>query len=165
MTRSDTTSAARVRGGMSSAGSGDAGIPASDARPFAWPVRVYWEDTDAGGVVYHAAYLRFFERARTEWLRAAGIEQRQLHAERGLVFVVHRMDLTFRRPARLDDLLAATVAPVQLRGASLHIAQTLLREADPAPLAEAQVRVACLEADTFRPRAIPDDLLREITKR
>ncbi len=78
---------------------------------FSWPVRVYWEDTDAGGVVYHARYLHFLERARSEWLRASGIGQQQLRDEAGIVFVVHRMEIDFKAPARLDDLLTATVQP------------------------------------------------------
>ena len=130
---------------------------------FAWPVRVYWEDTDAGGVVYHARYLHYFERARSEWLRAAGIGQDELRAARGIVFVVHRMELRFNRPARLDDLLGATVAPHELRGASFHVDQALHREPDAAPLVEARVRVACIDAATFRPRPIPPDLIDEMT--
>ncbi|ANB18974.1 4-hydroxybenzoyl-CoA thioesterase family active site [Dokdonella koreensis DS-123] len=132
---------------------------------FAWPVRVYWEDTDAGGVVYHSNYLRFLERARSEWLRAAGIGQQQLQHEAGIVFVVHRMDLRFRRPARLDDLLTATVAPVDVRGARFSVAQRLLREPDRELLVEAEVHIACLDAASFRPRPIPDDILQEIATR
>src|SRR5690349_18850386 len=85
-------------------------IPDSESRSspvFAWPVRVYWEDTDAGGVVYHARYLHFLERARTEWLRASGFGQNDLKAGEGVVFVVHAMDIRFNAPARLDDLLTA----------------------------------------------------------
>jgi len=132
---------------------------------FAWPVRVYWEDTDAGGVVYHSNYLRFLERARSEWLRAAGIGQQQLQHEAGIVFVVHRMDLRFRRPARLDDLLTATVAPVDVRGARFSVVQRLLREPDRELLVEAEVHIACLDAASFRPRPIPDDILQEIATR
>lgn len=132
---------------------------------FAWPVRVYWEDTDAGGVVYHSNYLRFLERARSEWLRAAGIGQQQLQHEAGIVLVVHRMDLRFRRPARLDDLLTATVAPVDVRGARFSVAQRLLREPDRELLVEAEVHIACLDAASFRPRPIPDDILQEIATR
>jgi acyl-CoA thioester hydrolase len=138
-------------------------IPNPDSRLFRWPVRVYWEDTDAGGVVYHARYLHYFERARSEWLRAAGIGQDELRAARGIVFVVHRMELRFNRPARLDDLLEATVAPHELRGASFHVDQALRREPDAAPLVEARVRLACIDAATFRPRPIPSDLIDEMT--
>ncbi|HEY0178438.1 MAG TPA: tol-pal system-associated acyl-CoA thioesterase [Dokdonella sp.] len=130
---------------------------------FAWPVRVYWEDTDAGGVVYHARYLHFLERARSEWLRAAGVGQQRLRDEFGVVFVVHRMQIDFAAPARLDDLLSATVLPLERRGASFVVRQQLLREPEPRPLVDARVRIACLDAASFRPRPIPDHLLREIT--
>jgi acyl-CoA thioester hydrolase len=138
---------------------------AAELRPaFAWPVRVYWEDTDAGGVVYHAAYLRFLERARSEWLRAGGMGQQQLRDEHGIVFVVHRMEISFNRPARLDDLLTATMLPLDLRGASFIARQDLRREPEDRPLVEARVRIACLDAGNWRPRPIPVTLLQEITK-
>jgi acyl-CoA thioester hydrolase len=137
------------------------GIPNPESRipAFAFPVRVYWEDTDAGGVVYHARYLHFLERARTEWLRAAGYGQGELKSGEGVVFVVHAMDIRFNAPARLDDLLTATVAPVERRSASFIVAQTLKREPEARALVEARVRVACLDAATFRPRPIPEHLL------
>lgn len=131
---------------------------------FTWPIRVYWEDTDAGGVVYHANYLRFLERARSEWLRAAGFGQQQLREEAGLVFVVHRMELAFNAPARLDDCLSASVQPEGRRSASFTVRQELRRGDEPKPLVEACVRIACLDAERFRPRPIPDYLLREIAK-
>lgn len=131
---------------------------------FAWPIRVYWEDTDAGGVVYHARYLQFLERARSEWLRAAGIGQQQLRDESGIVFVVHRMELAFNAPARLDDLLTATVLTDQCRSASFTVRQELRREPEPKALVVARVRIACLDAVRFRPRPIPDHLLQEIAK-
>src|ERR1044071_1087355 len=97
--------------------------------PFTWTVRVYYEDTDASGVVYHAAYLRFFERARTEWLRALGHGQEQLRQSSGLAFTVANMEIAFVKPARLDDELEVTVEIEQLRGASLKIRQNLRRRA------------------------------------
>jgi acyl-CoA thioester hydrolase len=130
---------------------------------FSWPVRVYWEDTDAGGVVYHASYLRFLERARTEHLRALGIEQERLRAENNVVFVVRDMQIDFVRPARLDDVLAVTVALAERRNASLVFNQRILRAADQAVLVEARVRAACLEAASFRPRPIPQGLFVEIS--
>jgi acyl-CoA thioester hydrolase len=142
----------------------ESGDPTTGAPVFAWPVRVYWEDTDAGGVVYHARYLHFLERARTEWLRAAGLGQSQLRAGDGVVFVVHAMDIRFNAPARLDDLLTATVVPVERRSASFIVAQTLLREPEARALVEARVRVACLDAAAFRPRPIPEHLLDVIAK-
>ena len=133
---------------------------------FAWPARVYWEDTDAGGVVYHARYLHFFERARSEWLRAAGYGQQQLREEAGIVFVVHRMELSFNAPARLDDLLTATVVPAERRSASFVVHQELRREPEARALVEARVRIACLDAARFRPCPIPNHLLllQEIAK-
>jgi len=138
------------------------GMPAAVGAVFAWPCRVYWEDTDAGGVVYHARYLHFLERARSEWFRASGIGQQRLREQEGLVFVVHRMELAFNAPARLDDLLSATVAIENLRSASFSVRQQLLREPAAAALVEADVRIACLDAASFRPRPIPNHLLQEI---
>ncbi len=127
---------------------------------FSWPTRVYWEDTDAGGVVYHAQYVAFLERARTEWLRARGKGQQLLREELGLVFAVRAMRIDFRQPARLDDSLEVTVSLRQCRRASLVLAQTVLR--DGLLLLDAQVRVAALGASDFRPRAIPDPLYDEL---
>ena len=131
---------------------------------FHWPIRVYWEDTDAGGVVYHAGYLRFFERARSEWLRAAGIGQQTLREELGVVFVVHSLDIQFNRPARLDDALSATVRVQELRSASFRVGQALLPEGGGRSLVDADVRIACLDALRWRPRPIPEFLLQEIAK-
>ena len=145
--------------GENSPGSRDARPPISNSPLFAWPVRVYWEDTDAGGVVYHARYLNFLERARTEWLRAAGFGQQQMREDSGVVFVVHRMELDFNAPARLDDLLTATVVPIERRSASFIVRQDLRREPEARPLVEARVRIVCLAAATFRPHPIPEHLL------
>jgi acyl-CoA thioester hydrolase len=117
---------------------------------------VYWEDTDAGGVVYHAQYLAFLERARTEWLRARGHGQDALRTEHNLVFAVRAMRIDFRRPARLDDALAVSVELRQCRRASLVIAQAIRRDGE--LLLDAEVRVAALSAADFRPRAIPSPL-------
>ena len=123
---------------------------------FAWPVRVYWEDTDAGGVVYHARYLAFLERARGEWLRAHGVEQAVLRDQDDLVFAVRAMDLEFRAPARLDDQLQVSVRLLESRNASFTVAQRIERGG--ALLVEARVRIAALRASNFRPRAIPAPL-------
>lgn len=128
------------------------------ARPFHWPIRVYYEDTDAGGVVYHANYLRFLERARTEWLRAHGIEQAKLNAEHGLIFVISQVSLSFRRPARLDDELLASCELAEVRAASLRFAQTLVRTTDRELLVSLECRVACLHAGTFTPVVFPEFL-------
>ena len=127
---------------------------------FSHPVRVYWEDTDAGGVVYHAQYLAFLERARTEWLRARGKGQELLRAEHDLVFAVRAMRIDFRNPARLDDALRVTVALRECRRASLVLAQSVRRGDD--LLLDAEVRVAALSAATFRPKAIPQALYDEL---
>ena len=127
---------------------------------FSWPTRVYWEDTDAGGVVYHAQYLAFLERARTEWLRARGKGQELLRAEHDLVFAVRAMRIDFRNPARLDDALRVTVALRECRRASLVLAQSVRR--GDALLLDAEVRVAALSAATFRPKAIPQSLYDEL---
>ncbi|MEP6882254.1 MAG: tol-pal system-associated acyl-CoA thioesterase [Dokdonella sp.] len=132
--------------------------------PFIWPLRVYWEDTDAGGVVYHASYVRFFERARTEWLRASGIEQTRLREEHGVIFVVHSMDLRFNRPARLDDLLEASVLVSEIRAASFKVEQSLHHHADETVLVSANVRIACLDAERWKPHPMPEFLLQEISK-
>lgn len=127
---------------------------------FSHPVRIYWEDTDAGGVVYHAQYVAFLERARTEWLRALGKGQELLRREHDLVFAVRAMKIDFRQPARLDDALDVTVALRQCRGASLVLAQEVRR--DDVLLLDAEVRVAALRAGDFRPRAIPQPLFDEL---
>ena len=128
--------------------------------PFIHPVRVYWEDTDAGGVVYHAQYLAFLERARTEWLRALGLGQERLRMEHDLVFAVRAMRIDFRAPARLDDRLEVSVAVRECRKASLVFAQAIHRDGhrDGTLLLDAEVRVAALRASDFRPRPIPQAL-------
>ena len=127
---------------------------------FHWPARVYWEDTDAGGVVYHAQYLAFMERARSEWMRARGCGQDLLRVRDDLVFVVRAMEIDFRAPARLDDQLQVSVRLLECRGASLVFGQRI--ERDGALLVEARVRIAALRASDFRPRPIPDALLTEL---
>jgi acyl-CoA thioester hydrolase len=124
---------------------------------FRWTVRVYWEDTDAGGVVFYANYLKFFERARTEWLRGLGIEQQALKDSAGAVFVVEETRVKYRRPARLDDELTVTVALQNQGRSSLTLAQQAWRGSD--LLAEGQVRIACVDVTRFRPRRLPDELL------
>lgn len=129
--------------------------------PFSFPIRVYWEDTDAGGVVYHASYVRFLERARTEWLRAQGFGQQALREQEDLVLVVRDLSLAFLKPARLDDELQASVVLSGRRQASLLIEQVISR-GDQA-LVRAQVRAACLVASSFRPRPLPEWLAAGLT--
>jgi acyl-CoA thioester hydrolase len=131
---------------------------------FIWPVRVYWEDTDGGGVVYHANYLRFFERARTEWLRARGHVQSEIAATLGVLFALTELHITYRRPARLDDLLAISCEPTLAGAASMAFSQRMHRgTAAGELLAEATVRVACVSATTFRPRRLPAALVKELS--
>jgi acyl-CoA thioester hydrolase len=126
--------------------------------PFSWPVRVYWEDTDAGGVVYHASYLRFMERARSEWLRAQGVAQSTFKETTGLAFLVREMRLDFLKAALLDDELQVTVAVKERRAASILFDQTI-RRADGTELVRAQVRVACVDVHRMVPVRIPDDAI------
>jgi acyl-CoA thioester hydrolase len=121
-----------------------------------WAVRVYYEDTDAGGVVYHASYLCYLERARTEWLRTLGYSQARMKEEDSLVFTVVSLQLDFLRPARLDDQLIVRSNARLAGGASVQFAQQILRDGE--ALLSAQVRVACLEAQSFRPRRLPASL-------
>ncbi|MCA1788708.1 MAG: tol-pal system-associated acyl-CoA thioesterase [Thioalkalivibrio sp.] len=130
-------------------------VPAAVARggEFAWPVRVYFEDTDAGGVVYYANYLKFMERARTEWLRQRGFEQDRLRAEAGVLFVVRSVSLDLRRPARFNDILSVSCRLTALGRASVDVRQAVSRDA--VDLATANVRLACVNAERFVPVAIP----------
>lgn len=156
---------------------------------FCWAARVYWEDTDGGGVVYYANYLKFLERARTEWLRAQGVSQRALAEKRGIVFTVTSVEVSYRRPARLDDELLVTCEPARAGGASLSFAQRIYRRAPAGPagsaspagpatsgappgearpeadelLATAEVRVACVDARTLRPQRLPDFVVDVLT--
>ena len=130
---------------------------------FQWQVRVYYEDTDSGGVVYYANYLRFMERARTEWMRALGFEQDRLLREDGILFAVRAASIEYLRPARFNDLLSVSLDVVQRGRASLTFKQVVARCADEQlPLCSAQVKIACLDAASFRPHPIPDYILTEI---
>ena len=137
--------------------------PAPVDHPFSWRIRVYWEDTDAGGVVYHAGYLCFMERARSEWLRAKGVDQVRLREHTGLAFVVRDMHIDFLAPARLDDELEVSVVVQTRRAASLLLSQAIRRRADGTELVRARVRVACVDLDRMRPAPIPDDLMPRIS--
>jgi len=121
-----------------------------------WAVRVYYEDTDAGGVVYHANYLCYLERARTEWLRALGFSQYRMNEEDSLVFTVVSLQLDFLRPAKLDDQLIVRSRAQLSGGASVQFAQEIWREGE--TLLTGQVRVACLDAQSFRPKRLPASL-------
>ena len=129
------------------------------APSFTHGVSVYWEDTDAGGVVYYANYLKFMERCRTEWLRALGIDQQRLRAERQLQFVVVNVSVDFLRPAVLHDEIIVTAALQRLTGATIVFEQTIMRGT--VQLIDATARIACLDSGTLKPRAIPKDLFTE----
>ena len=127
-----------------------------------WQVRVYWEDTDAGGVVYHSQYLNFFERARTEWLRAKGIHQARLAEEAGVIFAIRRMSIDWMSPARLDDVLDVTVHTVSAGGAKLVFQQDMRRAEDGQSIASAEVMAVCLDAEAFKPTKMPEHIRSEI---
>jgi len=126
-------------------------------QPFTWTVRVYYEDTDTGGVVYYANYLKFFERARTEWLRAAGFGQQALAVDQGLQFVVARIECDYKRPARLDDLIDLDVRVIQAGRVSVVFEQTARRGDE--VLATARVRAGCVDTRTLAPRPMPASML------
>ncbi|MGV8805271.1 MAG: tol-pal system-associated acyl-CoA thioesterase [Polaromonas sp.] len=136
---------------------------------FQWPVRVYWEDTDAGGIVFYANYLKFFERSRTEWLRSLGIEQQRLKNETGGMFVVTESTIRYLRPVRLDDELIVTASLIETGRASLIIKQQALSKTERikgrtgALLCEATVRIGWVNASTFQPERIPAPLLNQLT--
>jgi acyl-CoA thioester hydrolase len=119
-------------------------------------MRIYWEDTDAAGIVFYANYLKFFERARTEWLRSLGFGQEALRTEAGIAFVVSETRLRYRRPARLDDVIDVSVAVAHLGQASLEIAQEARRAGE--LLADGTIRIGCVELGTFRPCRIPNEI-------
>ena len=129
---------------------------------FSIPVRVYYEDTDAGGVVYYANYLKFMERARTEWLRSFGLEQQMLSANERVIFAVRAIKVDFLKPGRFNDLLEATVNVRRIGGASLTFMQQIQRATT--TLCQAEVKVACLDAQLFRPRAIPGHIASQLGK-
>ena len=126
---------------------------------FSWQTRVYWEDTDGGGVVYYANYLKFMERARTEWLRSLGHQQHEIAEQYGYVFAVAEAHVNYRKPARLDDDLTVTCLPVREGRASIRFKQVISRKNEGRAdtlIADGEVRVVCVDAKSFRPRALPD---------
>ena len=137
--------------------------PAGSAEPFRIPVRVYYQDTDAGGVVFHAQYLAFMERARTEWLRAFGFEHTALSRDFEVVFVVRATAIDYLRPARFNDELEVTVQLRGARGSLIEIVQTLRQGAQ--LLVTAEVRLACVNTRSFRPVRIPAPILQAIVTR
>ena len=130
--------------------------------PFVWKVRVYWEDPDAGGVVYHSQYLNFFERARTEWLRAKGVQQARLAEEDNVLFAIRHMDINFEQAARLDDELDITVFNVDAGGVRMTFEQDMIRCSDRQRVATAKLTAVCLRADSFKPTRMPKWIRAEI---
>lgn len=132
-------------------------------KEFIWQVRVYYEDTDAGGVVFYANYLRFMERARTEWLRSVSFEHEQLINDHGLIFAVKNVTIDYKKPGRLDDLLNVTSTILNSRGASITFQQSIKNEKDEL-LTQAEIKVACLNATTLKASPMPEELLLELNK-
>ena len=130
---------------------------------FSWPVRVYYEDTDAGGVVYYANYLKFLERARTEYLRALGFEQDQLKQEYGIIFAVHSLSIQYRRPAVFNDALTVSAVIIDEGKARLTFKQMITRDKDNTCICSAEVAIACLNAEKFSPARIPTQI-REVLR-
>ncbi len=131
-------------------------MTASARPPYCFEMRIYWEDTDAAGIVFYANYLKFFERARSEWLRSLGHGQETMRRDAGIAFVVSETAVRYRRPARLDDVLSVSVEIRHLGQASLEIGQQARRAGE--LLAEATIRIGCVELGTFRPCRIPNDI-------
>ena len=129
---------------------------------FGWPIRVYYEDTDSGGVVYHSNYLNFMERARTEWLRAMGFEQTTLKEEYGVIIVVHSLSISFKKPAYFNDMLVVHSTLSNTGYSSIDMTQTIKR--DGILLIEAQVKAAFVDAVTFKPVGIPAKIKQKITQ-
>ena len=129
------------------------------AKQFSWPVRVYYEDTDAGGIVYYGNYLKFMERARTEWLRSFGIDVAELADTDRLMFTVRAIALDFLKPARLSDNLDVSVAVGRMRKVSVEVEQAIVRAEE--VLCTGRVRLACVDVDTLKPKAMPITLVGE----
>ena len=131
---------------------------------FFWPIRVYYEDTDCGGVVYHASYIRFLERARTEWLRQLGCEQDDLRHQEGVLFAVYSINIDYLLPARFNDLLQVGVEPLWMKKASIEFEQEIFRQdvTKKITICRARVKIACLTAEQLSPCPIPKSILLEM---
>lgn len=134
---------------------------------FCWPVRVYYEDTDIAGVVYYANYLKFMERSRTEWLRDLGFEQDNLKHEPGIIFVVRNIEVDYLRPAHFNDALTVFTIPVKIRSASMIIDHEVRRQdisGSSKLLARGSAKLACLDVTSFKPVAVPGNILEAVTR-
>lgn len=137
-------------------------MTAEFAQPiFIWPVRIYWEDTDAGGVVYYANYLKFMERARSEWLRSLGFEQGPLKEQAGIILVIAHIDVSYRRPARYGDLLQVSTKLLDAGRASLSFEQRINRGDE--LLVEGRARAACVDSVSFKPKPLPKNILEKLS--
>jgi acyl-CoA thioester hydrolase len=132
-------------------------------KEFRFPIRVYYEDTDAGGVVYYANYLKFMERARTEWLRSLGFEQDELRESAGILFAVARVEVDYLRPARFNDALTVMARVVQAGRASIEFEQTVELDANAELLCRGRVKVVCIDAERFRPKPMPKSVQEQLT--
>ena len=134
-------------------------------KPYVWHARVYYEDTDAGGVVYYANYLKFMERARTEWLRSLGVEQDELAQNLNVLFAVRSVSIKFKQPARFNDSLTVTVEPFALKPASVSFKQAIMKQSkETNVLTSGEINVVCLRVNDFSPQSIPKNLFKEIKK-
>jgi len=142
----------------------------SQQKEFSWPIRVYYEDTDSGGVVYYANYLKFMERARTELLRSIGFEQDKIQQELGILFAVHSANIQYKKPARFNDELNVVTSISSLGRASIYFKQSVFLETSQHPdsttglLSVAEIKVACLNAEKFTPQGIPASIIKDINK-
>ena len=143
----------------------------SQQKEFSWPIRVYYEDTDSGGVVYYANYLKFMERARTELLRSIGYEQDKLQQELGIIFAVHNANIQYKKPARFNDELKVITSITSLGKASIHFKQSIMLVSSSqsaavsgraALLSDAEIKIACLNAEKFTPQSIPASITEKI---
>lgn len=132
------------------------------AKEFIWPIRVYYEDTDSGGVVYYANYLKFMERARTEWLRSLGFEQDRLVEQEGIIFVVRRVEIDYLSPARFNDALEVRVWIVERKQVSLTFGQEITDKTDGRVICNGIIKVTSVDTTRFRPRPIPDSIMKEL---
>ncbi len=129
---------------------------------FSWPVRVYYEDTDSGGVVYYANYLKFFERARTEFLRQFDLQQDQLIQQHNIIFAVRNINVDYHKPAVFNDLLKVTTEILELKKASIVFKQIILHDEDETMLCQATCKVACIQAKQLKPTAIPEFIAQQL---
>jgi len=134
----------------------------TSTKEFIWPIRVYYEDTDSGGVVYYANYLKFMERARTEWLRNLGFEQDQLAAHEGIIFAVRRAEIDFVSPARFNDALEVRVGIAERKRVSLTFRQEITNMSNGSAVCNGNIQIASIDATLFRPRPIPESILKEL---